>query len=153
MNRETWSAANKEWLYYFLFIFLASATDDQHLVVDHGGGEEKRVDLIEESDFVLFLLVPPGPDPAADVPRRLRLGHRVEGCKRSAELVLEINLKVGGWDGGQGYGQVRVTGGSMCPTPSGANQCGHCLPSHRVTKVSRLCKQQIIFAQFDLLSH
>lgn len=37
------------------------------------------------------------------MPRRLRPGHRVEGGRTSAELVLELNLEVGGGT------EVRVT--------------------------------------------
>lgn len=56
-------------------------------------------------------------DPEADVPRRLGPGHRVEGCWRSTELVLGVNLEVGGGM------EVRVTVrlgsplGQTCPTP------------------------------------
>lgn len=123
--------------------FLASVTEDGLLIVNHGGEKAKRADFIEESDFVLFLLVAPGPDPVADVPWRLRLGHGVEGCRRSAELVLEINLKVGGGM------EVRVTvrlgslEGQCVQPPQGAGKSGHCLPSHRVTEVSHLRKQQL----------
>lgn len=65
MIGEEKSIANIGLLYVlsvvFIYLFFASVTKDQHLVVDQGGVKEKRVDLIEESDFVFFLLVAPGP--------------------------------------------------------------------------------------------
>lgn len=45
----------------FFFLFFASVMKDQHLVVDQVGVKDKRVDFTEESDFVFFLLVAPGP--------------------------------------------------------------------------------------------
>lgn len=71
-------------------------------------------------------------------------GHRVEGCRRSAELVLELNLEVGGGM------EVRVTvrlgslEGQRVHPPQGASKSDHCLPSHLVTEVSHLHAQQLV---------
>lgn len=87
------------------------------------------------------------------MPRRLRPGHRVEGCRRSEELVLELNLEVGGGM------EVRVTvrlgslKGQRVQPPQGACKSGHRLPPHLVTEVSHLLEQQLKndSAEFDSL--
>lgn len=76
-------------------------------------------------------------DPEAYVPRRLGPGHRVEGCRRSAELVFGLNLEVGGGM------EVRVTVrlgssvGQRVQPPQGAGKSGRCLPPRPVTEVSQ----------------
>lgn len=85
---------------FFFFLLFSSVTKDEHLVVDQRGKKEEKKQTewilsrsrISPSFFSSLQVL----DPEADVPRRLGPGHRVEGCGRSAELVLGLNLEVGG---------------------------------------------------------
>lgn len=62
------------------------------------------------------------------MPRRLRSGHRVEGSRRSAELVLELNLEVGGWMEVRVMVRLGSLRGQRVQPPQGASKSGHCLP-------------------------
>lgn len=69
-------------------------------------------------------------DLVADVPRRHGPGYRVEGCRRSAELVLGLNLEVGG--GMAVRVKVRLEsggwGGQRVQPPQGTTKSGRCFP-------------------------
>lgn len=126
---------------FFFFLLFSSVTKDEHLVVDQRGKKEEKKQTewilsrsrISPSFFSSLQVL----DPEADVPRRLGPGHRVEGCGRSAELVLGLNLEVGGGM------EVRVTVrlgsplGQRVQPPQGAGKSGHCLPPRPVTEVSQ----------------
>lgn len=119
MNSEMGSVANKA-LCFFNDFFLCFCDERSAFGSGSGRSERKKEWILWRSrissSFFSSLQVL---DPAADVPRRLRPGHRVEGCRRSAELVLELNLEVGGGM------EVRVTvrlgslGGQRVQPPQG----------------------------------
>lgn len=144
----------------------ASVTKDQHL--SHGSGSLRNwVDLIWESDFVVFLLLAQRLYPKADVPRR----HGPSGWRVQAGLRAGVRVKSRGWRSGegQGYGRVGVVAvvRSEYPTPLGRHLSGHCLPSVQLEQCHpknlnirnvwhcvwnrKLCSRDIIFDNFFVI--